>query len=117
MNIHTLKIGRNPLFRHGYVGGWAGFHDIFPRPCEIDSTRTTDLSESFRITAITGTTGTRSPRRKIGSIDENDCENGAARLAHWRDCVLDVPGRRPDLLKRQWNCACCAGGCSGATVL
>jgi hypothetical protein len=70
-------------------------NDIFRRAGKFDSTYTTPISESFRITATSGTTGTRSPRRKIGKIDENDCHNGALRPAYWRIPVPGRPRRRP----------------------
>jgi hypothetical protein len=65
-------------------------NDIFQRVGKFDSTYTTRISESFRITAPSGTTGTRSPRRKIGKIDENDCQNGALRPADRRTSVLEL---------------------------
>src|SRR5580698_4368059 len=57
VNLCT-HFGSNLMVPRGNLGSWAGFHHIFLPLREFDSTRTTDLSESFRITATTGRTGT-----------------------------------------------------------
>ena len=63
--VSGVHLGR----RRGF-GRLGAFRHIFRPGNKIGSTCATDLSESIRITATTGTTGTSSSRRKIGKIDE-----------------------------------------------